>query len=924
MATTNNKDPKDDSALGRFNRSLERISLPKEPVSTTSALDRLNRPLGSTREEPAPTISALDRFNRALGIVPETAQVRKDRPFPSPISVGGLFRAVRIPQQGLVYGPLMALAEARQGTRGLTAINLLKASKQASVQDLSGSDVLNEFGVTGKTATIGGLALDLIADPLWFFAPAKVLKLLHMPQALKLIKGTTAVQQAAHLIKEIPGVSRTLRFVTGTGKDPRYDRLVDDLQRAYSEGAEQALGSRSLGEAIKREPERVQRYLTDYLEAGAEIDPVKGKGFFLKMISPAQQGVLDRATSELGEATAARVADLGGKSVQMFADLGRKMVKAGLIPQKEFDDLAGKYIRYAYRIHEKGFDDWFAALPAQIQALASRGVQTQAGMRDVGTLGKLHMNFRTFLQRQDLTPEMREELGFILEAGLPIQKGELLSRRALATREFQQKVGKAFAQDLPQPGFTKVPNAKAEYGELANRFLPDAIVEDLLRTAKYPGLRKGLWKQGVSWWKFGKVVANPAAWARNIMSNFILADMAGLAPFKVHRFSQGIQSLRKKDRYYREAQKAGTFLTDTYVASEIGPVVADTASALSKNLTQAARQIGVNGTVPISARFRAGTKKLSDFYQWQEQVFKMAFFIDKRKAGVGAREASRLAEQALFNYRKVPELVDVLRTTGIAPFITFPFKAIPATGRALAKRPAVFNRYGHIFRSFEDRESADLRSDLPDYMRDTWMQVGKAKGKEVTYLNLGYILPFSDVAAVMGADPTHPRNRDTSWWLRTSQALLQRSPPAQIASTIITGQDAFTGKDLKTNDDWFQWAATTIMPPILPGGYSFRELRAAQKGVPLQPLSRRAKARTLTEAALASFAGIRLRTLNMSEEQSWRAWELVQDARELRYELNSLAGAQGNMDEDDRQEQMREVSERLRVLSNPGEYGPED
>ena len=853
---------------------------------------------------------------------------RSDRPFPHPVSVGGLFRAVRTPQQRVVYGPLVSLARARRGGEQLTPENLLRASKEASTKDLSGSDVLNEFGFTGTSATVGGLALDLIADPLWFIAPAKVARLLRMPEALKLIKGTTAVQKTASLIKELPSyqkLARAKRFVFGGGLGKRYERHYDDHNRENAEGGQQALGSRSLAQQLRRETPEVQRYVSDFMEAGSIPDPVKGQGYFLKGDSSAQQKVLDRATSELGQATSDQIANLGGKSVQMFTDLGMKMVKAGLMTWDEWVEHGGQHYRHAYRIHEEGFPEFLASIPEKLKQHGIKNIQRKAGMEE-GPLTAARIDYRALQERKDLSDELREVLGLIREASYPVAKGEFVTRKALATVKFQNRVNKAFGQDFAQTGFTRVPNSKQAYGALANRFLPDAIVEDLARTAKYDGLRKGLWKQGVSWWKFGKVVANPAAWSRNIMSNFILADKAGVAPFKIHRDAQGIESLRKKDRYYREAQKAGTFLTDTHMASEMNQILADTPDVLMEGLKKSAQKVGTQGTIPATSAARAGTKKLSDFYQWQEQVFKMSFYIDKRKAGVGAREAARLAEQALFNYRKVPQFVDILRTTGIAPFITFPFKAIPATGRGLAKRPAVFNRYGHIFRSFEDRKSADLRSNLPDYMRDSWMQVGEEKDGNVTYLNLGYILPFSDVASAVGGDPTHQRNRDRNWLVRTSQDWLQKSPPAQIAATVIFGQDAFTGKELKTNADWFDWAANTIMPPVLPGGYTFREFTAAAKGLPVQPLSKRAKARTLTETALAGLAGLRTKTLNMSEEQRWRVWEFGQDGKEIRDEMQALVEAyhKGNIEPGDFQEQFREVSERLRVFLNPDVYGPED
>ena len=345
------------------------------------------------------------------------------------------------------------------------------------------------------------------------------------------------------------------------------------------------------------------------------------------------------------------------------------------------------------------------------------------------------------------------------------------------------------------------------YGPLAGKYVPEAIHRDVVQLAARPGKFDRLWRQGVGWWKYNKVVLNPATHARNVMSNFILADLAGLAPFKVHRYVQGARSLAKKDRWYQEAKEAGTFLTDTFVGVEI-PKLLDTAESFQR------LQAGASGWLMRAGRAAKGTlAKAGDAYQAEEQWFKMSFFIDQRMKGLAPKAAADAAEAALFNYRRVPWLVDNLRRYGVVPFLTFPYKALPATAKAIAQRPAAISRYGHIVRAFEAprAEQARERSALPEYMQDGWMRLPDtdAQGR-VRYLNLEYILPWGDIGEAASLQGYLGSGGSTSAFLSI--------PGIGLASVAATGIDPFSMQDVRKRPGGIRRYLWDFVVPPLAGG----------------------------------------------------------------------------------------------------------
>ena len=197
-----------------------------------------------------------------------------------------------------------------------------------------------------------------------------------------------------------------------------------------------------------------------------------------------------------------------------------------------------------------------------------------------------------------------------------------------------------------------------------------------------------------------------------------------------------------------------------------------------------------------------------------------------------------MAQEALFNYSKVPPLVRRLRESPIGvPFITFPYKALPAVYKAIERNPLSVLKYEMIFSAI-DRASATMRGlDEDGRLAEKRLALKQDRlfsrfiglpftdsGGNPYYLDMTYILPWGDLGE-MGQFPGVPAalspgglavplfqlgfNRDFFKKPIYNDALGTTENANRIASHIVR----------------------SYMPSIFPGGYSVERLKSAVYGM---------------------------------------------------------------------------------------------
>src|SRR5690606_4603454 len=133
-----------------------------------------------------------------------------------------------------------------------------------------------------------------------------------------------------------------------------------------------------------------------------------------------------------------------------------------------------------------------------------------------------------------------------LQVGLTgLRRGRML--KELATE---------FAEDAFRPGYVQVPKDRG-WGALAGKYVPATLFNELARWERTPTALERLLKRAVSYWKFTRVVMNPAAIARNTLSNFLLADFGvGVSPFtRPDIWAKAAVDLARNTELAREARR---------------------------------------------------------------------------------------------------------------------------------------------------------------------------------------------------------------------------------------------------------------------------------------------------------------------------------------------------------------------------------
>jgi hypothetical protein len=823
------------------------------------ALARQGRPLSQVSQPPSRTRRFAPTTTPTQDEDPSVWRRARDV---AGAGVGSLFRGLRAPQQALIYGPALATARAREEGRLPTPGELWRGGAEAVRKDVAGRDVVEEYGLTGGRATAAGLALDLVADPLWILTPAKLAKASGIPALLKSAPAQRGLQAVAEsrpgqLAQKYVVDPVGKRLVTDYGKPKEYVEFAERRFRESSVAAEEAV---DIGKRIGKLPSAEQRTITQYMEAGSK---------------KRQRAVLAQA-SKRGEDTQ-RLGTLADEAIGRDIALGQALVDAGIMTPKTFQKWKGRHIRREYVKYEDPLE-YFTQLAKKGADPEDLAVLDQAarnaGMKGVSSKSAREGILKRKVMGKGRIPEAaHDELIRIMEAAHPVAKGELLSGQLVALRRFLADTTKKFGKNKHEPGFAQVPDVKAA-GPAAGKWFPQAIADDLNQGMTKPGKMMQKWRTGVGWWKYGKVVLSPGTHARNVMSNYMLASMAGLSPFRPQRYVQAMRSLKNKDEYFREAKAAGTFLQDTFAAAELPKLldISDDLSGLQKGLMATFRKIG---------------QQPSNLYQAEERLFKMAMYIDKRKAGVLPKAAAAFAEEALFNYRRVPEFIDQIRRTGVVPFITFSYKAIPATARALWQRPATVNRIGNVFRTFEDRtpEGHDARQLLPEYMREGWMKLpGTDEKGRPQYFNMNYILPFGDLGEMATGSGFGGRGGPA--------AGLINSPLVNTAAALATGIDPFTNQQIDEQFGGVSGYISRLILPSLLGGAGTTELVHAYKGLPSNPFSIRAEPRDLTKAALANFLGVRITAVDLPQQYQYRLLDINREMRDVQTRVRRWRTAQ--------------------------------
>ena len=429
------------------------------------------------------------------------------------------------------------------------------------------------------------------------------------------------------------------------------------------------------------------------------------------------------------------------------------------------------------------------------------------------------------------------------------------------------------------------PESRFRYGNLAGMYVPEEIYKDLISATRfYNQTSKGgysYYRKANSLWKVSKTAWNPTVHTNNIVSNFVLHDLID-ADFKylprAFKALMGYDPKKgvvrqllgptKEDKQMSElvnlASRSGVFEAD-FVTKELGKAQ-DLNIAQPYKFDGDAWSSGSQAALNIYKDLKTANPlaKLTDWYRFEDHVFRLSVFQDRIAKGFSAAEA--MTPFLAYTYRIVPILSE---TAVVRPWKYFKYAAL---GYGL-------NKLGDIVGGGDEKAERALMQEkekgrfMVDFMpyrkiKVPVPQIGDEKPEGPTYIDLTRFVPGGDIFDIGGNTlPYLPAPVQPNFGLG-----------GEILSPLL-GFDLFTQRklsglgiseyeDAKTKlTDLYKGLIPNI--PFLPGAYSTQRITTAKKG---QESSYKVKESEL--AALFRALGFKFETQSIDKLEALKTGEL--------------------------------------------------
>ena len=574
--------------------------------------------------------------------------------------------------------------------------------------------------------------------------------------------------------------------------------------------------------------------------------------------------------------------------------------------------------------------------------------------------------------RRDYTPEERKGMGEVVDVAVrSAAMGEQLERdirqgRALfnvANSKYAQRAATEMeGRELQSQGWMLVPDTLdkqtglKKYGALAGMYVhPDAwealqsltgkgLVDRIGDRSSGAALVVRAHKKLLNAWKMSKTVLSPVAHANNFVSNMFMGYLMGHNPVKDLRLGLQMSELRNLELRSRRLASDGK---------------ADEAIAVLKQMERhpfygyfkEMRDARMSDSSLWASELRSdtgATKFAGGWYEKGDLIYKMGAFVGARQAGHSPDEAVRYAYEAYFDYGNLSPVARALRDTGVVPFISYLYNALPALAKSVTQHPERLATVGLFLEGLhlagvsslyggdeviKNAEAVDTAT--PDYMqrrglggvlRTRPLLPGASGPMEEgggimrhRFFDMTRMIPGGDLLeAKMGAN-------DVDFSLNAAGELLFRfinqGPMMGSITTAATGespigQRTVEGGNLDTSvtrerrdANFRDLLYNTIVPnlPFLPGTPSFKAVTDALKPATgaewgdTTGLDNLGLPKSLGTAVAGSF-GVKLRDIypevSLSKQMQYTQNQLQKEENRLRRILNSPSYTQSYKEEE--------------------------
>jgi hypothetical protein len=464
---------------------------------------------------------------------------------------------------------------------------------------------------------------------------------------------------------------------------------------------------------------------------------------------------------------------------------------------------------------------------------------------------------------RDLTKDEREKLGEIEEVRFAFAKTVINGVRDIENARFLGWVAENYAttsapadkiigdpaggywstQTFAADEYVKVPDSEVQgtgikkYGALAGKIIPATIWNDIRNQMARPdGATAAAWDALVRGWKVSKTALSPAVHTNNVMSNFIMADLADVRARDILKALQTIIAAKKGDaaaravvdRFEDSGADYGSFANIELNQLYIEPLMAELSKvennelgllkmsqivdlAAHGNLVGASKALGAKLSVlkvPFDLMLKA--------YQSEDSVFRLAKFLRETAAGRSDREAGKMARDAFLDYNINAPWVQAARRS-VLPFIAFSYRALPLMLSNAAHKPWKFGKYLAVGSALNAAAYAMLGLSGDDEDRERRMLPDELSGRLLGVFPRLVRMPWND-------EHGSPVFLDVRRWvpggdmidLNQSQAALpvpswlSVSGPLSIMMEFFSNKSSFTGRDIVKETDTKTEAALKV------------------------------------------------------------------------------------------------------------------
>ena len=620
---------------------------------------------------------------------------------------------------------------------------------------------------------------------------------------------------------------------------------------------------------------------------------------------------------------------LSAKTRDLITEMGQKYVDNGLLSRKVFLKNAGTYL---HRSYQRGLSDPKTKKSANAireisiigDNLKPRGDIKTYTLKEYNKrkdkltkqgfkiLDRTKKDNKTIIKvRRNYTKEERIEMGEIEDLSFAIAETGRLMANDISTATFFSKIAKnknftltkeQYTNKQSPSDFVPVPTTpirgtnQKQYGTLAGKYVHKDVFNDITRMYKintHPKEMQTVIKnfdkmQRV--WKLSKTAWNPAVHLNNTVSNFVLLDFSDTS---IEMLVKSASEFKKgnKSELLQLGKKYGIFDVDV-ISRELTETRTELGSEVMKGLGKIADVDKVPDMVNYSnniwkrlSRLKKATLgKMEDAYQFEDQVFRLAVFMDRIDKGVDVNKAAMEAKKWFINYDINAPAINALKRT-VVPFISYTYRVIPLLAEAAILRPHKMAKwaaigYGlnevgkHFGGGNEELERVTMREELskklysipfapPRMIKLGW----RSEAGDAQYIDVQRFIPGGDIFEQREGEgfkiPGLPAPLQPGGLLVDMPLLLgtQRNP--------FTGQDIEglgIGKDTSA---LFSAVLENLTPniPGLPGSYATKKIKKAiniQEGEPYYnvPGSKYAAKYSPLEA-IAYGLGVKLRPQNI-------------------------------------------------------------